>query len=90
MNTYQNINGYKFKILNDQDDGMAPWDYCDNEVNLISEWTRRDKKPGEMILNTDRKFKRFFDYQAACKYALYNQWGSRDALPGDTKKTDRQ
>ena len=39
-----------------------------------------------MVLNTDGTYKRFFDYHAACKYALKYQWGSRDALPGDTKK----
>ena len=86
MTTYQNINGYEFKIVNELDDDITPWEYCDNEADLVSDWTQRDKKPGEMILNTDGKFKRFFDYQAACKYALKYQWGSRDALPGDTKK----
>ena len=86
MNNYQNINGYKFKIVNQQGDDVPPWQYCDNEADLVSDWTRRDKKPGEFVLNNDRIFKRFFDYQAACKYALKNQWGSRDALPGDTKK----
>ena len=86
MTTYQKINGYNFIIVNELDDNIAPWGYCDNEADLVSDWTQRDKKPGEMILNTHRRFKRFFDYQAACKYALKYQWGSRDALPGDTKK----
>lgn len=86
MKTYQNINGYEFKIVNQQDDDMPPWEFCDNEADLLSDWTRRDKKPGELVLNTDGTFKRFFDYQTACKYALKNQWGSRDSLPTDTKK----
>ena len=86
MTIYQNINGYNFIIVNELDDDMAPWDYCDNEVGLVSDWTRRDKKPGEFVLNTDKTYKLFFDYQAACKYALKYQLGSRDALPGDTKK----
>ena len=86
MRNYQKINGYNFIIVNELDIDFTPWEYCDNEVNLITDWTRRDKKPGELILTTDRTYKRFFDYQAACRYALDNQWGSRDALPGDTKK----
>ena len=86
MTTYQNINCYEFKIVNEQDIDLTPWEFCDNEADLITDWTLRDKKPGEMILNTDGKFKRFFDYRAACKYALKYQLGSRDALPGDTKK----
>ena len=86
METYHSINGYNFIIVNELDDEFTPWEYCDNEAGLVSDWKRRDKKPGELILNTDGKFKRFFDYQAACKYALKYQWGSRDALPCDTKK----
>ena len=86
MKTYQNINGYNFIIVNELDDDCTPWEYLDNDANIISDWTRPDKKPGELILNTGGTFKRFFDYQLACKYALDNQWGSRDSLPTDTKK----
>ena len=86
MTTYQKINGYNFIIVNELDDDIAPWGYCDNEADLITDWTRRDKKPGEMVLCKDHGHSRFFDYQKACKFALKEQWGSRDSLPTDTKK----
>ncbi len=86
METYQIINGYEFKIINELDDEFTPWEFCDNEADLITDWTRRDKKPGEMVLCKDHGYNRFFDYQKACKFALKEQWGSRNSLPTDTKK----
>jgi hypothetical protein len=51
-----------------------PWEESDCHGE-VSEWTRRDKKPGERILNTDRHgFKRFYDVQASMQKAR-TVWG---------------
>lgn len=67
----------------DNDHG-APWDNCDGH-GPVSDWTRRDKKPGELVLNTDRQSKRFYDYAEACRIARRDQWGW---LPGTLQTCD--
>lgn len=57
----------------DNDSG-APWDNCDG-YGPVSDWTRRDKKPGELVLNTDHGSARFYDYAEACRIARRDQWG---------------
>lgn len=70
-------NGIKFvaTIHNDSDHG-APWDECDGH-GPVSDWTRRDKAPGELILCSDRGSKRFYDFAAACKIARLDGWGCK-------------
>jgi hypothetical protein len=41
----------------------------------VTEWLRRDKSPGELILCSDRQSKQFYDYQESCKIALRDGWG---------------
>jgi len=60
----------------DEDHG-APWDEEDGH-GPVSEWTNRDKRPGELVLNEDRGSKRYYDMQEAVKIARRDGW---DAPP---------
>lgn len=52
----------------------TPWDDCDGH-GPVSDWTRRDKLPGELVLCSSSNHARFYDYAEACKIALRDQWG---------------
>lgn len=70
--------GYVFKVfLPDDPDMDAPWDNADGH-GPVSEWTRRDKRPGEWELNSDHGSKRFYDAQEANKIAKRDGWGLCD------------
>jgi hypothetical protein len=63
-------------------DSDAPWDReCGH--GPVSEWTTRDKRPGEMILCSDRHSKRFYDFATAVKTARVEGW---DTAPYKTRK----
>lgn len=52
----------------------APWDEeCGH--GDVSEWTTRDKLPGELVLGEDGRSKRFYDFAGACKIARRDGWG---------------
>lgn len=51
----------------------APWESSDCHGE-VTEWTTRDKHPGELILNSDRSSHRFYDFQGAMKKAR-EVWG---------------
>lgn len=64
-----------------------PWEEHDGH-GPVSEWTRRDKWAGELVLCEDRSRKRFYDYAGACRIALRDGW---DSLPYNTgQETKRQ
>lgn len=64
----------------------SPWDECDGH-GPVSDWTSRDKKPGELILSSDRSSKRFYDYAEACKIAARDGWGMTGGkLTGESKR----
>lgn len=69
------------RIEQDQDYN-APWIENDGH-GPVTEWTRRDKKPGELVLCDYRGSKRFYDFQAAVKQAKRESWG----IAGQTFKT---
>ena len=50
-----------------------PWEREDGH-GPVTGWESRDKMPGEMVLNTDRGAKRFYDFAAACKIARRDGW----------------
>lgn len=60
-------------IEHDHDHG-APWENEDCH-GPVSEWTRRDKKPGEWVLCSDRGSKRFYDAAEATRIARRDGWG---------------
>lgn len=65
--------------------GGAPWDEEDGHGD-VSDWTTRDKLPGELVLNEDRDRKRFYDFAGACRTARRDGWGF---LPGKLKYEKR-
>ena len=82
------VSGLTFKVEYDRDDSMlAPWREEDGH-GPVSDWERRDKKPGELVLYGDGRSKRFYDFAAACRIARRDGW---DAEPHNTgNETPRQ
>lgn len=71
----------------DDTDMGTPWENSDGR-GAVSDWTSRDKLPGELVLNTDRGQKRYYDFAGACRTALRDGW---DAKPyNDGTQTKRQ
>lgn len=70
---------YVAEIHHDDSHG-TPWEECDGHGD-VSDWTTRDKRPGEFILSDDgRGRKRFYDFASSCRIARQDGWGS---LPGE-------
>lgn len=69
---------YVAEIHHDDSQG-APWEECDG-YGEVSDWTTRQKRPGEFILSEDGRSKRYYDFAASCRIARQDGWGS---LPGD-------
>ncbi len=70
----------------DQDSG-PPWEECDGH-GPVSDWTTRDKNPGERVISTDRSHKRYYDFAAAMKEAKRDGWDAAPyhaAFPNETK-----
>ena len=72
------IDGREFvaELHHDSDMG-APWDEHDGHGD-VSEWTTRDKRPGEMVIASDGRRNRFYDFAGAVKRARAESW---DAPP---------
>jgi len=70
------LNGrtYSARWFYDTDMG-APWDEHDGH-GPVSDWTRRDKKPGELVLSEDRGMRRFYDFQQAIAMAKAEGWNT--------------
>lgn len=66
--------------IHTDDCGDAPWDRSGGH-GPVSEWTTRDKAPGERVLNVNGSRKRFYDYAAAIALAKLDGW---DAKPYKT------
>lgn len=53
--------GHKIKVKwHYEECGIIPWEECDC-YGTVSNWERRDKYPGEVIIASDRGSYRFFD-----------------------------
>lgn len=69
------LDGMIFAVYMDRDDFTSPpWEEYDCH-GPVSDWTSRDKRPGELILNEDRGCKRFYDFAEACRIARREGWG---------------
>lgn len=65
---------YRVEWFYDEDHG-APWDEHDGH-GTVSDWTTRDKRPGELVLSQDRSLKRFYDFQGAVAQAKKDGWNT--------------
>lgn len=64
---------YRCEVKPDDDIGF-PWKQCDGH-GIVTGWESRDKKPGELILNSDHGSKRFYDFAQSMKIAKRDGWG---------------
>lgn len=70
----------------DSDHG-APWDNDDGH-GPVTGWTRREKRPDELVLNERRGDKRYYNFKDACAIALRDGWGC-DGLDGTETKRQK-
>ena len=77
-------NGLQFRARIEHDDSTdAPWIECDGH-GPVTDWTRRNKRPGELILNSDRGAHRYYDMAETVKIAKRDGWGHGAPVPGET------
>lgn len=68
------VDGFTLTATIHADDaGRLPWE--DDGHGPVSDWTRRAKAPGELILASDGGSHRFYDFAAAVKLARADGWG---------------
>ena len=80
------VAGLQFEIATTHDDDAdAPWERNDYH-GPVSEWTSRDKRPGELILASDRGARRYYDFEAAVAMAKRDGWGLSPAGIADWKR----
>ncbi len=80
---------FTFAVEVERDDDMeAPWDNSDGH-GPVSDWTSRDKRPGELVLSASRSMKRYYNFAEACRIALRDGWGHLASKPA-TPETPRQ
>lgn len=73
--------GMQFAVSITDDPYMGtPWENCEGH-GPVSDWERRSKRPGELILCSERDSRRFYDLQEAMKLAKKEGW---DAEPYKT------
>lgn len=77
----QNGKIYRVEFIFDPDLG-APWEEHDGH-GIVSDWENRDKKPGEVVIASDRGWKRFYDVAETTRTAKRDGWGVSDT---DTSK----
>ncbi|SDG92045.1 hypothetical protein SAMN05216466_10657 [Paraburkholderia phenazinium] len=66
---------YRFRLnVHDDVDMGAPWEEHDGH-GPVSDWTTRDKHPGEWQLSSDHGSKRFYDAAEANAIAKRDGWG---------------
>ena len=66
--------GWTFAAEVHRDDSFgAPWLEHDGHGE-VTDWTTRDKAPGELVLCSDRGSKRYYDFAGACALALRDGW----------------
>ena len=71
------VNDTQFNVYVFPDDIGTPWDNSD--YMPVSEWTTRAKRPSEMVIATDRSYKRYYDFQEACRILRADSMSRKDA-----------
>lgn len=67
--------GVRFRVAIERDeDAPPPWEWYDGHGS-VSNWTSREKRPGELILIRDQGSYRYYDFQEAVKIARREGWG---------------
>lgn len=74
---------FKVEFKSDYSCG-APWDNSDCHGD-VSDWTSRDKLPGELVLSRDGRQRRYYDYAGAVKRARADGWGCKECDGSETK-----
>lgn len=76
--------GLTFRVTTEYDSGHGePWEECDGH-GPVSDWRRHyrgdtSKRPGEVVLHSERGSARFYDWQEALAIAKRDGWGLSDA-----------
>lgn len=85
------VDGVSFRVAIEQDCDMgAPWEEHDGH-GVVSEWTRRDKEPGEVVIASDHGSHRFYDIAETMRLAKRDSWGlAPDDLEAFEKKIGRK
>jgi hypothetical protein len=72
------LNGLTFRVDIECDEDMRPpWEENDGH-GVVTEWTRREKKPSERILSSDRGVFRYYDFAASVGLSKAGGWGVPD------------
>lgn len=67
--------GLAIVVQRKHDEGMGPpWKEHDGH-GIVSEWTTREKRPGERVLIEDRRMRRYYDVAATTQRAREESWG---------------
>lgn len=68
----------------------APWEEHDGH-GVVSDWTTRDKRPGELVLHSYRHSNRYYDFEATTAIAKQDGWGlSEEHIAQLEKKLGRK
>lgn len=82
------VDGRKFRLDIEHDDHLGPpWEESDGH-GVVSEWTTREKRPGERVLIADRQSKRYYDVEATMKIAL-KDWVGPEGITKDGTRAQR-
>jgi hypothetical protein len=80
-----NHDGRKFKVTFPHDDTLIePWKEFDGH-GPVSEWTRRAKASGELVLVSDRGMHRYYDFAEAVKIAKRDGWDAKPYSDTETR-----
>jgi hypothetical protein len=66
----------------------APWKEHDGHGD-VSEWTERDKAPGELVLKSDRYRKLYYDFAGAVRKAREEGWDAEPFNKGQETKGEQ-
>ena len=76
---------YRAELHHDETMG-APWEEHDGH-GIVSDWTTRDKAPGELILASDGRGRfRYYDFAGSCARARAEGWDSKPYNTGQESK----
>jgi hypothetical protein len=78
--------GAQFLVsIKPDEEWRTPWQDEDGH-GPVTDWTRREKRPGELVLAEDRGSFLYYDFQEACAIARRDGWGAA----GDDGMTPHQ